>query len=102
MNYFKSPPLSNLSNYESQQCKVHRVAIADLIPCQNDEMSQVAKTIADIDSRGILWVLDGWDELPSHLQEKSFLRDVIVPPGKSPITQNSVIVTSRPISESSD
>ena len=74
-------------------------SIADLIPCRNDEMSQkVAKTITDIDGRGILWVLDGWDELPSHLREKSFLRDMIVPPAKSPITQSSVIVTSRPIS----
>ena len=71
----------------------------DLIPCRNDEMSrQIAGAITDIDGRGVLWVLDGWDELPSHLREKSFLRDMIVPPTKSPIAQSSVIVTSRPIS----
>ena len=74
-------------------------SIADLLPCRNDEMAlQVASAITDIDGRGILWVLDGWDELPKQLQKSSFLRDIIVPPAKSPITLSSVIVTSRPIS----
>ena len=74
-------------------------SIADLIPCRNKEMShQVASAITDIDGRGVLWVLDGWDELPSQLREKSLLRDLVTPSLHSPITQSSVIVTSRPIS----
>ena len=74
-------------------------SIADLIPCPDIESAQqVASVIKANLGRGILWVLDGWDELPSHLREKSFLRDMIIPPAKSPITQSSVIVTSRPIS----
>ena len=75
-------------------------SIADLIPCRNDEMSQqVASAITDIDGRGVLWILDGyWTALPSYLQEKSFLRDMIIPPTRFSITQSSVIVTSRPIS----
>ena len=73
-------------------------SITDLIPCRNREMAQqVASAIADIDGRGILWVLDGWDELPSHLREKSFLKDMITPSLHSPITQSSVIITSRQI-----
>ena len=73
--------------------------IADLLPCPDFESAQqVAKKITSNYGRGVLWVLDGWDELPSHLREKSFLRDVIVPPKISPITKSSVIVTSRPIS----
>ena len=73
--------------------------LADLIPCRNKEKSQqVASAIIDIDGRGVLWVLDGWDELPSHLREKSLLRDMITPSLHSPTTQSSVIVTSRPIS----
>ena len=76
----------------------HAKCIADLIPCRNQEIAQqVASAITDSDGRGILWLLDGWDELPSHLQEKSFLKDMITPSLHSPITQSSVIITSRQI-----
>ena len=73
--------------------------IADLLPCRNREMAEeVAKAITANDGRGILWVLDGLDELPSNLREISFIRDVIIPPAESPISLSSVMVTSRPIS----
>lgn len=73
--------------------------IAELLPCRDDEMAvQVEKIITETDGRGVLWVLDGWDELPLSLQRNSLLRDIIIPPTKSPITQSSVIVTSRPVS----
>ena len=73
--------------------------IADLFPCRDDEMAdQVASAITANDGKGVLWILDGWDELPSHLRQKSLLRDMIIPPNRSPITQSSVIVTSRPVS----
>ena len=74
-------------------------SIADLIPCPDIELAhQVANTIKASLGRGVLWVLDGWDELPSQLREKSLLSDLIIPSLHSPITQSSVIVTSRPIS----
>ena len=74
-------------------------SIADLIPCPTLESAhQVASEIEANLGRGVLWVLDGWDELPLHLQERSFLRDMITPSLHSPITQSSIIVTSRPIS----
>ena len=74
-------------------------SIADLLPCRNDEMAQnVASAITAKDGRGILWVMDGWDELPAHLRQESFLRDMIIPSSNSPISLSSVIVTSRPIS----
>ena len=74
-------------------------SIADLIPCPDIESAkEVASAIKADLGTGILWVLDGWDELPAHLREKSFLRDMITPSLRSPITQSSVIVTSRPIS----
>ena len=73
--------------------------ITDLLPCRNREMAEeVARVITASDGRGILWVLDGLDELPTNLREKSFLRDIIIPPAESPISLSSVIVTSRPIS----
>ena len=74
-------------------------SIADLLPSRDDQMAEeVARAIAASDGRGVLWVLDGFDELPSNLREKSFLRDMILPSAKSPISLSSVIVTSRPIS----
>ena len=74
-------------------------SIADLLPCRNDKMSQnVSAAITANDGRGILWVMDGFDELPAHLRQESLLRDIIIPSTKSPVTLSSVIVTSRPIS----
>ena len=72
-------------------------AIADLLPCENKEMSaQVARAITEINGRGTLWILDGWDELPQSLCEESFLSDIFASQYRYPITQSSVIVTSRP------
>ena len=74
-------------------------SMADLIPCPDIESAQqVVSAIKANLGRGVLWVMDGWDELPSHLRERSLLRDMITPSLHSPITQSSVIVTSRPIS----
>ena len=74
-------------------------SIADLLPSRDDQMAEeVARAITASDGRGVLWVLDGFDELPSNLRENSFLRDLILPSAKSPIILSSVIVTSRPIS----
>ena len=74
-------------------------SIANLIPCPDIESAQqVACVIKSNLGKGVLWILDGWDELPSHLREKSLLRDMITPSLHSPITHSSVIVTSRPVS----
>ena len=74
-------------------------SITDLLPCPDIKTArQVDSAIKANNGRGILWVMDGWDELPLRLQDDSFLRDMIAPPHISPITLSSVIVTSRPIS----
>ena len=74
-------------------------SIADLLPCPDIETAQqVADSIKATNGRGILWILDGFDELPSHLRKKSLLRDIIILSKISPISLSSVIVTSRPIS----
>ena len=74
-------------------------SISDLLPCPDIETAQqVADAIKATNGRGVLWVLDGFDELPSNLREKSLLRDIIILPKISAISLSSVIVTSRPIS----
>ena len=73
--------------------------IADLLPCRDTAMTEeMAAEITAKDGEGVLWILDGWDELPTHLQTKSFFWDLIYPPAVSPTLRSTVLVTSRPIS----
>ena len=56
-------------------------SIADLLPCQDVAVAQeYASEIIATNGRGILWVLDGWDELPPHLQQDSIFRSLLPPP----------------------
>ena len=66
--------------------------IADLLPVENAE--EVATELIATNGRGVLWVLDEWDELPPHLQQDSIFCQLI----KRMLSECSVIVTSRPIS----
>ena len=66
--------------------------IADLLPVENAE--DRATELIVTNGRGILWVLDGWDELPPHLQQESIFCQLI----KRMLSECLVIVTSRPIS----
>ena len=74
--------------------------IADLLPGRDDEMrQQAAKNISANDGQGVLFILDGWDELPSNLRENSIIHNLISPnPSQdNPLQQSTVIVTSRSI-----
>ena len=56
-------------------------SITDLLPCQDVAVAQeYASQIIATNGRGILWVLDGWDELPPHLQQHSIFRSLLPPP----------------------
>ena len=66
--------------------------IADLLPVEDTE--EIAAELVATNGRGVLWVLDGWDELPPHLQQDSIFHQLI----KRMLSECSVIVTSRPIS----
>ena len=69
--------------------------IADLLPVENAAVAQeLATEIIATNGRGVLWVLDGWDELPPHLQQDSIICILI----KRMLSESSVIITSRPIS----
>ena len=50
--------------------------------------------------KGVLFVLDGWDELPEEQQknEKLFFRTLIETPVKYFLDEAAIIVTSRPVS----
>ena len=66
--------------------------IADLLPVENAE--EIAAELVATNGRGVLWVLDGWDELLPHLQQDSVFYQLI----NRMLIECSVIVTSRPIS----
>ena len=44
--------------------------------------------------KGLVFILDGWDELPDDLQQKSFFHDMIFEDTK--LVHSTIIVTSRP------
>ena len=69
--------------------------ITDLLPVENVAVAQeLATELIATNGRGVLLILDGWDELPTHLQQDSIFRKLI----KKKLNECSVVVTSRPIS----
>ena len=75
-------------------------SFVDLLPAKNRETAeQAAADIMAVEGRGVLWILDGWDELPPHLLKKSIFSKLINPKRQeNPLSKTAVIVTSRPIS----
>ena len=75
--------------------------IADLLPRISKTMGdQIEVEMIANHGKGVLWVLDGWDELPSDICSDSIIHKLIQP-GKfhdSPLHECDVIVTSRPVS----
>ena len=64
--------------------------IADLLPVESDTFAQeLASELIATNGRGVLLVLDGWDELPCHLQQDSIFRRLLPP--KVDSTYDSVI-----------
>ena len=54
--------------------------IADLLPVENAAIAQeVAAELIATNGRGVLWILDGWDELPPHLQQGSIFCKLLPP-----------------------
>ena len=75
--------------------------VADLLPCVDKAMANEAETAIKAQyGAGVLWVLDGWDELPSDLPSDSIINKLIQPRmfQESPLLKSSVIIASRPSS----
>ena len=54
--------------------------IAELLPVENAAIAQeLAAELIATNGRGVLWVLDGWDELPPHLQQDSIFCKLLPP-----------------------
>ena len=78
----------------------HAQSFVDLLPAENRETAeQAAAEIMAVKGKGVLWILDGWDELPPHLLKKSIFRRLITSKRQENLlSKTAVIVTSRLIS----
>ena len=76
-------------------------AIADLLPCADIPIAkQAEEAITQSLGKGVLWVLDGWDELPSEPARDCIIHQLIHkhmdPQGA--LHASDVIITSRSVS----
>ena len=76
-------------------------SIAELLPAKDVAMAEQAATeIVSSEGNGTLWILDGYDELPSHvMQDVSVISSLIKPKfhQKNTLSKTAMICTSRPI-----
>ena len=74
-------------------------SLADILPARSSNMRAELQSIMEAcDGRGVLFVLDGWDEYSPGLQHSSLFQQLICNrPGEVNVHFSSLIITSRPI-----
>ena len=71
--------------------------IAEFLPGRDENMKKkAAEIIVGKDGLGVLFVFDGWDEIPLSLRSNSIFHDLIKSEGRR-LHKSAVIITSRPI-----
>ena len=72
-------------------------SLADILPARTSDMSRnVASLMQSSDGQNVLFVFDGWDELPPRLQDDSLVSTIIRQPWELSLHQSTVLITSRP------
>ena len=74
--------------------------LADLLPCPDTTTAQqIAARMLANNCQDVLFILDGWDELPPNLRINSIFDQLVQPEllQSNPLCESTVIVTSRPI-----
>ena len=73
--------------------------LANIHPADSFEMSQMAATqIKASHGHNVLFIFDGWDEFPRHLQNNSLVSTIIRYPQQLSLHKSTVLITSRPVS----
>ena len=75
--------------------------LADLLPCPDTQTAQfLGGIMMEMKCQDVLFILDGWDELPLNLRKKSIFENLVNSylPWSNPLSKSTVVVTSRPIS----
>ena len=84
--------------YLRDQAIQNATILADILPVTLEESRVVATHIQATRGHNILFIFDGWDEFPSHLQTNSLVSTIIRQPHKLSLHQSTVLITSRPVS----
>ena len=74
--------------------------LADLLPCPDTTTAQqIAARMLANRCQDVLFILDGWDELPPNLRKNSIFHQIVQPrlSRLNSLCESTVIVTSRPI-----
>ena len=76
--------------------------LADILPAAGDilKLSQSQNIVSHMQAsygKGIIFILDGWDEFPQHLMEDSFVSTIIRQPHKLSLNLSTILITSRPV-----
>ena len=75
--------------------------VEDLIPAESrDQAKQAMSSFRSYKGQDLLFVMDGWDELPTHLHTNSIFQQLIAFPETLNLHLSTVILTSRPIASS--
>lgn len=73
--------------------------IADLLPRRDNTMGHdLEKAINSCDGKDILFIFDGWDELPTNAPGYDIIKNIL---DSKILHDSSVIITSRPVSSTS-
>ena len=90
---FKFVILVRLRNPEIQQAK----CIADLLQPMTKKAKVIEGELLTINCQGVLFILDGWDELPPEFRKGSIFHQLIQSTSdKLHVSESAVIVMSRP------
>ena len=79
---------------------INTKSLADLLPCPDTTTAQqIAARMLANRCQDVLFILDGWDELPPNHRKTSLFHQLIQPmlPRSNKVCESTVIVTSRPI-----
>ena len=73
--------------------------IADLLPRRDNTMGHdLEKEMNSCDGKGILFIFDGWDELPTDAPGYKIIKSIL---NSETLHKSSIIITSRPVSSTS-
>ena len=76
-------------------------SVEEIIPAESrDQAEKVMTEFRNCGGQDLLLVMDGWDELPSHLHTNSIFQKLIAFPETLNLHLSTVIITSRPIASS--
>ena len=76
-------------------------SLADVLPNNAEiNMKQVISEVKEHNGKGVLFVLDGWDEFAPELKQKqkSFIKELICGPDQHRLHASTLVITSRSIS----